>query len=76
MEERLGHMASTPTLVLMSGSDEYVPSSVDHQALAARFAKHLGVRAPQSLQVRAPSLPPLSAVLVWVHTAPSRDTSL
>jgi DNA-binding response OmpR family regulator len=53
MEERLGHMSGTPTLVLMSGSDEYVPKSVDQHALAARYAKHLGSDTPQSLQVRS-----------------------
>ena len=44
LRERVGHMEASriPTLVLMSGADEYMPKHVDPKALASRLATFMG----------------------------------
>ena len=45
LKKLLSHMSPTPTLVLQSGSDEYIPKSVDPELNAARLAKAMGSNA-------------------------------
>ena len=45
LEARLGHMRGVPTLVAYSMDDEYVPHSVDKDALVGKLVRALGERA-------------------------------
>lgn len=47
MRERLGHMTAVPTLVLMSGADEFMPKHVNHVTLAERMVTFMGPNARQ-----------------------------
>ena len=42
LREALGGLRGVPTLVALSGADEYVPPSVDYAALGARLAAAIG----------------------------------
>lgn len=44
MQEKLGHMASTPSLLLMGSADECVPDKVDKELLVKRLAAAAGRR--------------------------------
>ncbi|PIN17368.1 putative hydrolases or acyltransferases (alpha/beta hydrolase superfamily) [Handroanthus impetiginosus] len=42
LKQRLGHMSNTPTLVMFSMGDEYVPEYVDKKALVDRLCTAMG----------------------------------
>ncbi|XP_023746987.1 UPF0613 protein PB24D3.06c [Lactuca sativa] len=42
LKQRLGHMCNTPSQVIFSMADEYVPDYVDKKALAQRLCRALG----------------------------------
>ncbi|BDA40837.1 UPF0613 protein PB24D3.06c [Coccomyxa sp. Obi] len=48
LKERLGHCHFLASLVLVSGSDEYMPAHVQHHSLAIRLSRALG---PKSVPV-------------------------
>ena len=45
----MGHMANTPSLLLMGGSDEFVPEKVDKELLVKRLAAAAGERSQWSV---------------------------
>ncbi|EPS64913.1 hypothetical protein M569_09866, partial [Genlisea aurea] len=42
LKQKLGHMSSTPTLVMFSMGDEYVPEYVDKRGLVGRLCRAMG----------------------------------
>ncbi|XP_051129214.1 UPF0613 protein PB24D3.06c-like [Andrographis paniculata] len=42
LKQKLGHMSNTPTLVMFSMGDEYVPEYVDKKALVDRLCRAMG----------------------------------
>ncbi|CAI5532957.1 unnamed protein product [Closterium sp. Naga37s-1] len=46
LKERLGHMGALPCLVILSGEDQYVPSSIDKKKLLERLCAAMGGATP------------------------------
>ncbi|CAI5462927.1 unnamed protein product [Closterium sp. Yama58-4] len=46
LKERLGHMAAWPSLVMLSGEDQYVPRTIDKEKLLRRLCAAMGGATP------------------------------